>query len=39
LLLVNAGADTIRFVPPLIAQKSDVDVLIERLDAILAKVS
>lgn len=39
LLLVNAGTDTIRFVPPLIAQKSDVDVLIERLDAILAKVS
>jgi acetylornithine/N-succinyldiaminopimelate aminotransferase len=39
LLLVNAGADTIRFVPPLIAQKSDVDVLIERLDAILTKVS
>jgi len=39
LLLVNAGTDTIRFVPPLIAQKSDVDVLIERLDAILSKVS
>jgi acetylornithine/N-succinyldiaminopimelate aminotransferase len=38
LLLVNAGADTIRFVPPLIAQKPDVDVLIERLEVILTKV-
>jgi acetylornithine/N-succinyldiaminopimelate aminotransferase len=39
LLLVNAGTDTIRFVPPLIAQKADVDLLIEKLTAILAKVS
>ncbi len=35
LLLVNAGTDVIRFVPPLIAQKSDVDTLIERLAGIL----
>ncbi len=35
LLLVNAGTDVIRFVPPLIAQKSDVDTLIERLSVIL----
>ncbi|MDZ4763849.1 MAG: aspartate aminotransferase family protein [Chloroflexota bacterium] len=39
LLLINAGTDTIRFVPPLIAQKSDVDALIEKLEAILTKVS
>ena len=36
LLLVNAGTDVIRFIPPLIAQKSDVDTLIERLSGILA---
>lgn len=35
LLLVNAGAEVIRFVPPLIAQKSDVDTLIQRLTGIL----
>lgn len=39
LLLVNAGADVIRFVPPLIAEKSDVDTLIERLSAILSSMS
>ncbi len=39
LLLVNAGADVIRFVPPLIAQKSDVDMLIERLSGILADLT
>ena len=35
LLLVNAGAEVIRFVPPLIAQKSHVDTLIQRLTGIL----
>ena len=38
LLLVNAGAEVIRFVPPLIAEKSDVDTLIERLTGILETV-
>lgn len=36
LLMVNAGQNVIRFVPPLIAQKSDVDGLIDKLTAILA---
>jgi acetylornithine/N-succinyldiaminopimelate aminotransferase len=35
LLLVNAGTNVIRLVPPLIAQKSDVDNLIEQLSTIL----
>jgi acetylornithine/N-succinyldiaminopimelate aminotransferase len=39
LLLVSAGTDVIRFVPPLIAQKSDVDVLVERLSVILADLN
>src|SRR5690606_5929605 len=39
LLLVNAGTDVIRFVPPLIAQKSDVDTLIDRLTIILGSIS
>jgi len=38
LLMVNAGPDVIRFVPPLIAQKADVDVLIDRLTQILMDV-
>ena len=38
LLLVNAGADVIRFVPPLIAEKPDVDTLIERLSTILSEI-
>jgi acetylornithine/N-succinyldiaminopimelate aminotransferase len=38
LLLVNAGANVIRFVPPLIAAQEDVDVLAERLTDILAAV-
>jgi acetylornithine/N-succinyldiaminopimelate aminotransferase len=37
LLLVNAGADTIRFVPPLIATRADVDHLITQLTAILGQ--
>jgi acetylornithine/N-succinyldiaminopimelate aminotransferase len=36
LLMVNAGTDVIRFVPPLIAEKLHVDTLVERLTAILA---
>lgn len=39
LLLVNAGADVIRFVPPLIVEKSDVDALIEKLTAMLGSVN
>lgn len=35
LLLVNAGTHVLRFVPPLIIQKSDVDQLIEKLTTIL----
>ena len=38
LLMVNAGTDVIRFVPPLIAEKAHVDALVERLTAILADV-
>ncbi len=38
LLMVNAGPNVIRFVPPLIAQKADVDVLIDRLTQILMDV-
>ncbi len=36
LLMVNAGANVIRFVPPLIVEKHDVDTLVEKLSAILA---
>lgn len=36
LLMVNAGTHVIRFVPPLIATRADVDTLIERLTVILA---
>lgn len=39
LLLVNAGTHTIRFVPPLIVEKSDVDNLIEKLTLILEQVN
>jgi len=38
LLLVNAGANVLRFVPPLIAQKSNVDQLIQKLTLILEKL-
>jgi acetylornithine/N-succinyldiaminopimelate aminotransferase len=38
LLMVNAGTHTIRLVPPLIAEKSDVDSLIEKLTTILEGV-
>lgn len=39
LLLVSAGQDVIRFIPPLIAEKSDVDTLVERLSTILSSLS
>lgn len=38
LLLVNAGQDVIRLVPPLTVQKADVDELIEKLTSILAQL-
>jgi len=36
LLVTNAGPSTIRFVPPLIIERSDVDEAMEKLDASLA---
>lgn len=39
LLLVNAGSNVLRFVPPLVAQKSDVDYLIEKLTIILGQAN
>ncbi len=39
LLLVNAGADVIRFVPPLVVEKKDVDTLVEKLSALLADLN
>lgn len=39
LLMVNAGTNTIRFVPPLIAEKHDVDQLIQKLTAILEQIN
>lgn len=38
LLLVNAGANNLRFVPPLIIEKSDVDDLIQKLTAMLETI-
>jgi acetylornithine/N-succinyldiaminopimelate aminotransferase len=37
LLMVNAGTHTIRFVPPLVITKPDIDTVIERLSSILMK--
>jgi len=39
LLMVSAGTNIIRFVPPLIATKANVDTLIDRLTTILAEQS
>lgn len=36
LLLINAGTNVIRFIPPLIASRQDVDAMIEILDACLS---
>lgn len=38
LLIVNAGPRVIRFVPPLVAHKADVDSLVNKLTAILAEM-
>ncbi len=38
LLLINAGANIIRFIPPLIVSKADVDNMIEIVDACFAKL-
>lgn len=38
LLLINAGTNVIRFIPPLIASKSDVDDMIEILEASLQEM-
>ena len=38
LLLVNAGENVLRFVPPLIASKADIDVLIEKLTLMLGEM-
>ncbi len=38
LLLVNAGPQTLRFVPPLIITRAEIDTLIERLTAILTEL-
>ncbi|MDE6917736.1 MAG: aspartate aminotransferase family protein [Lachnospiraceae bacterium] len=37
LLLINAGANIIRFIPPLIASKADVDCMVEIVDACFAE--
>jgi acetylornithine/N-succinyldiaminopimelate aminotransferase len=39
LIMVNAGQNVIRFVPPLVVQKQHVDTLVDRLTAILANLS
>jgi acetylornithine/succinyldiaminopimelate/putrescine aminotransferase len=38
LLLVNAGPNTLRLVPPLIIGEAEIDLLIERLTAIFAEL-
>ncbi|NOZ71489.1 MAG: aspartate aminotransferase family protein [Chloroflexi bacterium] len=38
LLLLNAGADVLRLVPPLIISTDEIDIAIERLSAILAEI-
>ncbi len=39
LLLLNAGEQVLRFVPPLVAQRSDIDTLIGHLTAMLEAIS
>lgn len=39
LLMVNAGPNVIRFVPPLVIEKSHVDALVEKLTSILSNIS
>ncbi len=38
LLVINAGTNTLRLVPPLIITREEIDLLIERLSAVLAEV-
>lgn len=38
LLILNAGTNVLRLVPPLIAQKTDVDTFVERFTAVLTEV-
>jgi len=38
LLLLNAGADVLRLVPPLIISNDEIDIAIDRLAAVLAEV-
>ena len=37
LVLISAGTNIIRFVPPLIIEKSDVDEMVKRLEAVIEK--
>lgn len=38
LLIISAGSDVIRFVPPLVIEKEHIDEMIEKLDAVLAEM-
>ena len=38
LVLISAGANIIRFVPPLIIEKSDVDEMVKRLEAVVKEI-
>lgn len=38
LIVINAGPNTLRLVPPLIISRAEIDLLIERLSAVLAEV-
>ena len=38
LVLISAGANTIRLVPPLIIEKSDVDEMVKRLEAVIKEM-
>jgi acetylornithine/N-succinyldiaminopimelate aminotransferase len=39
LIVITAGADVIRLVPPLVIEKKDVDAMIPKLEAALLAVS
>ncbi len=39
LLIISAGSDVIRFVPPLVIEKEHVDEMIEKLDSVLAELA
>lgn len=38
LLMINAGANVLRFVPPLVVEEAHVDTLVDRLSAVLAEI-